>query len=50
MLGTARVVSVYDEYDGDRIKARLLPADQYKTDENLVYAFPIIPKMFTIDT
>lgn len=48
MLGTARVISVYDEYDGDRIKARLLPADQYKTDENLVYAFPIIPKMFRV--
>lgn len=48
MIATARVINVYDEYDGDRIKVRLLPADQYKTDENLPYAFPILPKMFRV--
>lgn len=48
MIWTARVISVYDEYDGDRIKARVLPSDQYKTDEHIVYAFPLLPKMFRV--
>lgn len=38
------VVNVNDEYDGCRIKVRLLGPDKYKTDEELPYAFPLLPK------
>lgn len=42
----AEVKSVTDETDGERIKVRLLPSDQYVKDEDLPYAFPLLPKTF----
>ncbi len=48
MISVGRVININDDTDGDRIKARVLPADQYKTDENIAYAFPILPKMFRV--
>lgn len=48
MISVGRVININDDTDGDRIKARVLPADQYKTDDNIAYAFPILPKMFRV--
>jgi hypothetical protein len=42
------VVSVYDDTDGERIKVRLTPEDDRRTDEELPYAFPLLPKMLHI--
>lgn len=42
------VVSIYDDADGERIKVRLSPEDDRKSDEELPYAFPLLPKMIHI--
>lgn len=42
----AEVKSIIDNTDGDRIKVKLLPADQYLNDDQLPYAFPLLPKTF----
>lgn len=47
-VSIGRVVSIDDPNDGWRIKARVLPADQYKTDNNIDYAFPLLPKIFHV--
>lgn len=39
-----KVISIEDETDADRIKVRLSPEDNSKTDEELDYAFPLLPK------
>ena len=38
------VISVYDETDGERIKVRLYPNDNDVKDENIPYAYPLLPK------
>lgn len=43
-----KVISIDDDTDADRIKVRLSPEDNSKSDENLDYAFPLLPKMFHI--
>ena len=43
-----KVVSIDDDTDADRIKVRLSPEDNGKTDDQLDYAFPLIPKMFHV--
>ncbi len=43
-----KVVSIDDDTDADRIKVRLTPEDNSKTDDQLDYAFPLLPKMFHI--
>lgn len=48
ILKICQVISVYDETDGDRIKVRLSPEDDRKSDEELPYAFPLLPKMLHI--
>lgn len=48
MISIGRVINTHDDYDGDRIQVRVLPADQYKADENVPYAFPLLPKMFRV--
>lgn len=43
------VVSVSDEYDAGRIKVRLRPEDDaISKNEDLPYAVPLLPKMFTV--
>jgi hypothetical protein len=43
-----QVISVYDNTDGDRIKVRISPVDNNKTDDELPYALPLLPKMLHI--
>lgn len=43
-----KVVSIDDDTDADRIKVRLSPEDNGKTDDELDYAFPLLPKMFHV--
>lgn len=42
------VISVFDDADGERIKVRLSPEDDRLADEELPYAFPLLPKMLHI--
>lgn len=44
----AKVISVDDEFDGGRIKARVIPDDARLSDENLPFAFPLLPKMLHV--
>lgn len=44
----AEVVSVLDDTDGKRIKARLIPEDNHLSNEELPYAFPFLPKIIHI--
>lgn len=43
-----QVISVDDSTDGARIKARVLKEDQYRTNDEIPYAFPLLPKMLHI--
>lgn len=40
----ANVISIDDEYDGCRIKARIMGEDNNKADSKIPYAFPLLPK------
>lgn len=42
------VIDIKDEYDGCRIKAKILGADKRKTDDEIPYAFPLLPKHLQI--
>lgn len=42
------VISISDETDGDRIKVRMFPDDNDYGDDELPYAFPLLPKMVHI--
>lgn len=44
MIHIGTVVSIYDEFDGKRIKARILPQDNKLSDSELPFAFPLLPK------
>ena len=43
-----KVVSIDDDTDADRIKVRLSPEDNSRSDDELDYAFPLLPKAFHI--
>jgi hypothetical protein len=43
-----KVVSIIDDTDADRIKVRLSPEDNYKTVDDIDYAFPLLPKFFHV--
>ena len=43
-----QVISVYDDADGERIKVKLNPEDNRKNDDELPYAYPLLPKMLHI--
>lgn len=43
-----KVISISDDTDADRIKVRLSPEDNNKSDTELDFAFPILPKMLHI--
>lgn len=42
------VIDIKDDYDGCRIKAKILNADLHKSDEEIPYAFPLLPKHIQI--
>ena len=48
MIYIGEVIDIVDPNGGDRIKVRLLPADKWKTEEQIEYAFPLLPKLFHI--
>jgi len=48
ILKICPVISLHDESDGERIKVRLSPEDDRKSDNDLPYAFPLLPKMLHI--
>lgn len=48
IIKLCQVISVYDDADGERIKVRLSPDDDRRSDEELPYAFPLLPKMLHI--
>jgi hypothetical protein len=43
-----KVLEISDDTDADRVKVRLLPEDSNKTQAELDYAFPLLPKMFHV--
>lgn len=47
-LKICQVVSVDDIHNSGRIKAFLYPDDNDKTDEEIPYAYPLLPKMFNV--
>lgn len=42
------VVDIFDETDGDKIKVRIVPYDNRNTDENIPYAYPLLPKFLNV--
>lgn len=38
------VIDIKDEYEGCRVKVKILNADLYKTKDEIPYAFPLLPK------
>lgn len=48
IIKIAEVVDVSDDTDGGRIKARLIPEDNRKSNEKLPYAFPLLPKLIHV--
>ena len=42
------VIDIFDETDGERIKVRMSPEDDRKNDNELPYAFPLLPKLLHI--
>lgn len=48
VLRISQVVDVNDEYDGQRIRARVLPEDQGLATNEIPYAFPLLPKMLHV--
>ena len=44
MIYIGEVIDIEDPQGGDRIKVRLQPGDKWKGDEEVDYAFPILPK------
>jgi hypothetical protein len=48
ILKICEVISIFDENDGERIKVRISPEDDRKSDKELPYAFPLLPKMLHV--
>ena len=48
ILRIGKVIDVYDEEDGQRIQALVLPEDQYIPVMNIPWAFPLLPKMIHV--
>ena len=47
-ISIGKVLSTTDEFDGGRIKVRVIPEDNRLGDDELPYAFPLIPKMLHV--
>ena len=48
MIATGEVISINDNWDGERIKARIRPFDNHLKDEDLPFSYPFLPKMIHI--
>lgn len=48
VLRICQVIDIYDDTDGARIKVRLRPEDDKVTDNEIPYAYPLLPKMVHI--
>lgn len=48
VLKICQVIDINDETDGQRIKVRLSPEDDKKSDDEIPYAFPLLPKLIHI--
>ena len=48
ILKLCQVVDIFDETDGGRIKVRMSPEDDRKSDNELPYVFPLLPKLIHI--
>lgn len=48
IIKLCQVISVFDDADGERIKVRLIPEDNTRTDDELPYVFPLLPKLIHI--
>lgn len=48
IIRESKVISVEDEYKGNRIKVRLGGLDANKTDDELPYCFPLLPNLIHI--
>lgn len=48
MVFTGKVISLYDEYGARRIKVRLKDPDANLSDNDLPYAWPLLPKMLQV--
>ena len=48
VLRICQVIDIYDDTDGERIKVHLRPEDDQLSDDEIPYAFPLLPKMFHI--
>lgn len=44
MIFTGKVISIFDDLDGDRIKVRIKGTDKAYSDSELPFAFPLLPK------
>lgn len=48
MIGTGQVINIRDTWDGERIQVRIRPDDNRLKDEELPFAYPLLPKMIHI--
>lgn len=48
IIKICQVIDVNDINDGERIKVRIEPDDDFKRDEEVPYAFPLLPKMIHV--
>lgn len=48
IIKICQVVDVFDDTDGERIKVRLSPEDDKKYNNELPYAFPLLPKLLHV--
>lgn len=47
-ISIGKVVSIADEFDGGRLKVKIIPEDNRINDADLPYAFPLLPKLLHI--
>lgn len=48
VIKICQVIDIYDDTDGERIKVRLTPEDDKRSNSEIPYAFPLLPKMLHI--
>ena len=48
IIKICQVIDVYDDTDGERIKVRLSPEDDRKSDDKIPYAMPLLPKLIHV--
>ena len=48
IIKICEVISIEDPLKGDRIKVRLYPEDAFKSETDIPYAYPLLPKMLHI--